>query len=149
MCAQRIATVTHPFEAFIVPPVAENLASLDDTNRCDYGLGNVRGFTIVDVNGATYTLSLYVQDDPQPRFTRTFPAAPKLKAAALQPTHVFTFTLAGELGRRYHVETSTNLLNWQPLASQTVNFPEGEEITDPLPTHSLQKFYRCWPDQQP
>ena len=35
MNTNRIASMTRPFEAFTVPPVAEGLASLPDTHRCD------------------------------------------------------------------------------------------------------------------
>ena len=72
MSSNRIVTIEHPFEAFIVPPVAESLASLSGTNRCDYGEGNIRGFLTVDVNGPEFTVSFLVQDNPSPRFTRTF-----------------------------------------------------------------------------
>jgi hypothetical protein len=146
MYTNRISSITHPFEAFIVPPVAENLAAVDNTNRCDFGLGNRRGFTTVDVNGAFYTVSLFIQDDPQPRFTRTFPVAPKLKSATPQHTNAFAFTLTGEPGRRYHIETSTDLLNWLPLFSQMLYFPGTEDLIDSQPNHPPQRFYRCWPD---
>lgn len=145
MYTNRIASITHPFEAFIVSPVAEGLASLPDTNRCDFGYGDVRGFTTVDVRGAAFTVSFHVQDEPAPRFTRTFSSAPALTSSVLQSNRQFQFTLNGEPGHRYRIESSANLTNWSALSTNTVSLPQGVEITDPMSTNLPQQFYRGSP----
>jgi hypothetical protein len=145
MDTNRIASITHPFEAFIVSAVAEGLASLPDTNRCDYGFGDVRGFATVDVHGPAFTVSFYVQDEPAPRFTWTFPSAPVLSSPALLPNRQFQFILNGELGHRYRIESSANLATWSALSTNTVDLPQGLEISDLMPTDSTSRFYRGSP----
>ncbi len=127
MQTNRIASITHPFEAFIVPPVAEGLASLSlsDTNRCDYGFGNLRGFATVDVQGPSFTLSFYVQDDPVPRWTRTFSSPPRLRSPALLPDGRIEFHLEGEPGRLYCIQSSTNLSIWEVLSTNALS-PAGD-----------------------
>jgi hypothetical protein len=91
MQTNRIASITHRFEAFIVSPVAEGLASLSDVSRCDYGFGDLRGFATVDVEGLSFTVSYYVQDDPLPRWTGTFSSVARLKSPVLLPDGRFKF----------------------------------------------------------
>jgi len=141
MYTNRISTVTHPFEAFIVPPVAENLASLDDTNRCDYGLGGIRGFTTVDVDGRYFTVSLYVQDTAEPVFTRSFPRRPVLRSAAVSPGQ-FQFFLEGEAGHSYCIERSADGREWAPWSTNTLFSAEGLVITDTLDAGAAQCLYR-------
>jgi hypothetical protein len=145
MYTNRISSITHPFEAFIVPPVAEELASLPDTNRCDYGFGDVRGFATVDVQGPAFTVSFHVQDEPAPRFSRTFSSAPVLSSPALQPNRQFQFILNGEPGHRYRIESSANLTHWSALCTNTVDLLQGVVISDPMSTNSPQRFYRGSP----
>jgi hypothetical protein len=145
MYTNRIATVAHPFEAFIVPPVAESLALLNDTNRCDSGQGSIRGFTTVDVSGPLFTVSNYVQDDTSPSFTRTFSSAASLRFPAFSPSGQFTFILNGEQGHRYQIEGSTNLTAWRVLCTNRVDGPQGVEITDPSSTNASAGFYRSKP----
>jgi hypothetical protein len=145
MNTNRIAAITHPFEAFIVSPVAEGLAALPDTNRCDYGFGDVRGFTTVDVNGPEFTVSFHVQDEAAPRFTRTFSTAPRLSRPAFQPNGQFQFMLNGEPGNRYRIESSTNLSTWTALSADTTPLTSSVEISDAAATNSPQRFYRCAP----
>ena len=145
MFTNRISTITHPFEAFIVPPVAEGLATLTDSNRCEYGEGNIRGFTTVDVSGPSFTISYYVQDNPTPRFTKTFSSVASLRSAAFSTNGQFKFNLNGPLGHRYRIESSTNLGDWQTLQTNTVLLPEGVEITERPATNSSKGFYRGRP----
>ncbi len=125
MFTNRIASITHPFEAFIVPPVAEGLASLSDTSRCDYGFGNLRGFATVDVQGPSFTVSFYVQDEPLPRWTRTFSSRPRLTSPALLPDGHFQCRLEGEPGRFYRIEASTDLSHWGPVTTNVLS-PTGD-----------------------
>jgi hypothetical protein len=142
MYTNRISTLTDAFEAFIVPPIAESLASLDDTNRCDYGLGDVRGFTAVDVDGPSFTVSLYVQDRKDPAFTRTFPRAPLLSSAVVNDAGQFMFHLQGEPGCRYRIEGSQDRTAWFSLSTNTVLSAQGNVITNLLDTNSPRQFYR-------
>lgn len=142
MYTNRIASITHPFEAFIVPPVAENLASLPDTNRCDYGFGDLRGFATVDVQGPSFTVSFCVQDEPVPRWTKTFPSAPSFESPALLSDGRLRFILGGEPGCRYVMEGSTNLTNWEPLSTNLVNEPGGVPITNSVLKDVQIQFYR-------
>jgi hypothetical protein len=143
MKTNRIASITHPFEAFIVPPVAEGLASLRDTNRCDFGFGELRGFSTVDVRDAVYTVSFYVQDDPVPRWTRTSSSAPSLKSPALLPDGRFTFILDGEPGYRYRTDGSSDLATWEPLSTNALQLPGGMAVTNPTPADGPMRFFRC------
>ena len=145
MYTNRIASITHPFAAFIVSPVAEGLASLPDTNRCDYGFGDVRGFTTVDVEGTAFTVSFHVQDEALPRFTRTFSSVSTQSSPAWSPSRQFQFTLAGETGHRYRVEATTNLADWEVLGTNTVSRPSGMTITDSFSTNNPRRFYRSTP----
>jgi hypothetical protein len=54
----------------------------------------------------------------------------------------FTLTLGGELGRRYGIEASTDLMEWTPLAELT-NSTGHVEFSDALPAGSSQRFYRA------
>ncbi len=139
----RIASITHPFEAFIVPPVAEGLASLADTSRCDYGFGDLRGFSTVDVQGPSFTVSFYVQDDPVPRWTRTFSSAPLLRSPAFLPDGRFRFTVDSEPGHRYRTETSSNLTVWTAIGTNQISVPGGLAITNPASGSTDRMFFRC------
>ncbi len=143
MYTNRMASITHPFEAFIVPPVAEGLASLPDTNRCDDGFGNLRGFMTVDVLGLSFTASFYVQDDPVPRWTRTFSSAAFLETPDLLPDGRFRFTLNGEAGRRNSTEVSSNLVTWESIETNAVGLPGGMAVTNPLQGGLSPRFFRC------
>jgi hypothetical protein len=145
MHTNRLASITHPFEAFIVPPVAEVLASLPDTNRCDYGFGNLRGFTTVDVQGLSFTVSFHVQDDPVPRWTRTFSCAVALKLPALLPDGQFKFTVESEPGHRYRTETSYDLATWETIGTNAVSLPGGLSVTNDGCAPVSQKYYGCMP----
>ncbi len=147
MYTNRIASITHPFEAFNVPPVAESLASLTDFNRCDAGLGNIRGFMTVDVDGPSYVISLYVQDEAGPRFSKTFPVPATLAPMTVQPNGSFQFLLLGEWGREYVIEVSTDFGDWMAYCTNTLKAPGGLVISDPTATNSLGRFYRCRPNR--
>jgi hypothetical protein len=64
----------------------------------------------------------------------------RLSAAHQNVTGQFTFTLGGELGRTYMIETSTNLTSWLTIGTVT-NFTGQGQFTDPSPA-GKQKFYR-------
>ncbi len=143
MTSNRIAGITHPFEAFIVPPVAEGLASLPDTNRCDYGVGDIRGFTTVDVDGPYYTVQLYVQDDPVPRFRKTFPIVPKLQITGTPTNGVLKFCLSGEPSRTYRIEVSSNCVDWVPLSTNVITSSTSVIVSERVRTNAGPRFYRC------
>lgn len=142
MYTNRIARITHPFEAFIVPAVAENIGYLDDTNRCDYGMGGVRGFITVDVDGPSFTVSLHVQGRAEPVFTKGFPLPPLLRSPASR-TQEFQFYLDGELGRSYRIEKSANGMDWIPIRTNIIFSAQAQAITEPLDRNAPQQFYRC------
>jgi hypothetical protein len=141
----RLALITHPFEAFTVPPVAEGLASLPDTNRCDHGFGDLRGFTTVDVQGPSFTVSFYVQGDPIPRWTRTFSCVAALKWPALMPDGQFKFTVESEPGHRYRTETSKDLTAWEAVGTNAVSLPDGLNVTNGGAGFGSKQFFRCVP----
>lgn len=53
----------------------------------------------------------------------------------------FGFTVSGCPGQNMVVETSTNLLTWQPLATNVLG-PSPLTFRDPVPTTAGQRFYR-------
>ncbi len=59
--------------------------------------------------------------------TETDPA-PRLEAGAVRPTNAFAFALFGDPGRRYRIQSSTNLANWHPLTE----FPSPPGSFDPV-----------------
>jgi hypothetical protein len=143
--SNRLAGVTHPFEAFITAACGESSYATVDTSRCEFGLPGVRGFSTVDVSGPSFTVAFYAQGDPLPRFTRTFRAGTWLNSPALTANGRFKFTLMGEPGSRYLIEASTDLGGWTVLSTNTVNSPTGTEIQELTPTNSPRQFYRCRP----
>jgi hypothetical protein len=143
MFTNRIASITHPFEGFNIPPVAESLAAITNMNRCEYGFGNLRGFATVDVQGSSYTFSFYVQDDPSPRWTKTFSHGMTLQSPSLLRGGDFRFNLEGEAGFRYRTESSTNLLDWQVIRSIDLRSPTDVPVTITAPSGAVQQFYRC------
>jgi hypothetical protein len=143
MQTNRIAFITDPFEAFIVPPVAESLASISDTSRCDYGLGDVRGFATVDVQGLSFTVSFFVQDDPVPRWTRTFSPMARLKSPVLLPDGRFKFLLEGEPGQLYRTESSTNLSVWEAVSTNAVSATGDAMVTNAFRGSMSRQFHRA------
>ncbi len=143
MYTNRIPELTNPFEAFIVPPVAEDLAFLDDTNRVEFGVPLVRGFVTVDVDGPEFTVSLHVQDEPGARCSRTFPAPGRLTSPTFQSSGEFTCTVVGDPGRRYQVEATTNYLQWVAVGSTNVESWAGVPFKDPQAGDASRRFYRA------
>jgi hypothetical protein len=56
----------------------------------------------------------------------------------------FQFTLAGETGRTYVVETSTNLAGWTPWLTVT-NLSPPRSLLDAAISNAPQRFYRARP----
>jgi hypothetical protein len=54
----------------------------------------------------------------------------------------FRFTLGGELGSKYEIDGSSNLVNWVPLVTLT-NSAGVIQFTDPSATNGLFRFYRA------
>jgi hypothetical protein len=50
-------------------------------------------------------------------------------------------TVQGELGANYTIETSSDLVDWQPLVT-LFNNPQNWQFTDPTATGVSQRFYR-------
>jgi uncharacterized delta-60 repeat protein len=67
--------------------------------------------------------------------------APSLSNARIQSNH-FSFQLSGQSNQVIVIETSTNLKNWLPLATDT--FATGPlSFADPAPASSRMRFYRA------
>jgi hypothetical protein len=55
----------------------------------------------------------------------------------------FSFTLAGAPQGTYIIEASTNLMLWQPVATNTLPVNGVLQIGDPLGTAFSRRYYRA------
>ena len=65
-----------------------------------------------------------------------------LAAGPLNPGGPFDFLLKGEPGGTYQIEVSTNLLNWTPISTNTLN-TGTLMFHDPRTPVVKQRFYRA------
>jgi hypothetical protein len=79
MDSTRVSSITHPYEEFISSPSAGYLSYYKYlyANRIDYayplGTGaKDQGFAAIDVNGSSFTFSIYVSGTTSPVWTKTF-----------------------------------------------------------------------------
>jgi uncharacterized delta-60 repeat protein len=99
------------------------------------------GFTAI--NGVTrYRIArLNANGSVDPLFHNGGLPLPILSNARIQSNH-FAFQLSGQSNQVVVVETSTNLKNWLPLATNT--FASGAlPFTDPVPATLRTRFYRA------
>jgi uncharacterized delta-60 repeat protein len=99
------------------------------------------GFT--SVNGVTrYRIArLNANGSVDPLFYNGGPPPPILSNARIQSNH-FAFQLTGQSNQVVVIETSTNLMNWLSLATNTL----GSSLlpfTDPTPAALRTRFYRA------
>ncbi len=71
------------------------------------------------------------------------PPQPFYLAVQPVPGGLFLLTLAGEPGRRYRIETSTNFVDWT-YWTEVVLFGETTQLGDALSGDTPQRFYRAW-----
>jgi uncharacterized delta-60 repeat protein len=99
------------------------------------------GFTAI--NGVTrYRIArLNADGSVDPVFHNGGPPPPILSNARIQSNH-FAFQLSGQSNQVIVIETSTNLMNWQPLATNRFG---GSPLpfSDPAPPTSRIRFYRA------
>ena len=101
------------------------------------------GGVFTSVNGITrYRIArLNANGSVDPLFHNGGLPPPLLSNARIQSNH-FAFQLAGQSNQVVVVETSTNLKNWLPLATNT--FGIGPlPFTDPAPASLRMRFYRA------
>jgi hypothetical protein len=53
--------------------------------------------------------------------------------------------LNGELGRRYLIQASTNLVDWEAISTSTIPTGGSMLIVDPTAAGKPQRFYRALP----
>ena len=70
------------------------------------------------------------------------PASPRITVLTRPPGGIVQITLTGSTGDVYRALASTNLLNWQPIATVT-NFSGTVQFSDTEATNLSQRFYRC------
>jgi uncharacterized delta-60 repeat protein len=99
------------------------------------------GFT--SVNGVTrYRIArLSANGSVDPLFHNGGPAPPLLSNARIQSNH-FAFQLSAQSNQVVVIETSTNLINWLPLATNTFS-SSALPFSDPSPANSRMRFYRA------
>ncbi len=79
---------------------------------------------------------------PSPSITLLIVPAPafSLKAGAARTDGKFAFTLNGISGQTYIIQSSTNLLNWSPVSTNTLANAQTQLL---LPASSAHQFYRA------
>jgi hypothetical protein len=65
---------------------------------------------------------------------------PSLQPGAVSSTNTFSFLLNGQMNQRYAILTSSNLLNWQSVQTNTLASSPAQII---LPATNLATFYRA------
>ncbi len=96
-----------------------------------------------DAGGALSPLTLTM--DQSRVITATFSRRPRVDAVNCLGeirTTPFVLSIAGELGERYEVQCSTDLMGWSPLATVT-NALGTAQWSDANGTNAAQRFYRA------
>jgi hypothetical protein len=57
--------------------------------------------------------------------------------------HVFKFSFQTWSNTSWRIDASTNLMNWQPLVTNTAGAGGSLQVTDLLATNFLRRFYRA------
>jgi hypothetical protein len=70
-------------------------------------------------------------------------ASPQLSAPQKLSGGGFAFTLAGSPSTAYWIQTSTDLMSWQTLATNTLPAGGSMQVTDPSGLGAGRKFYRA------
>ena len=68
------------------------------------------------------------------------PAPPVLSASSMTSSNTFAFTLNGEVGRRYLVQYSGDLLTWYPISTNTLTVGSSNLF---FPVPDAARFYRA------
>ena len=69
--------------------------------------------------------------------------APTITAVAAQPgSGLFVLQLSGYSGQSYYLETSTNLVNWTPVSTNTLTY-SSRTITNAVTSGSCRLFWRA------
>jgi hypothetical protein len=74
--------------------------------------------------------------------TVTPPGQPSLLSNSLNVNRQMQFTLAGDSGVTFSIETSTDLRTWTVLTNM-LNLTGNIQFTDPNPADGLARFYRA------
>ena len=64
------------------------------------------------------------------------------KRLSWRDVNTFQVSLSGELGGRFKIDQTDDLVLWTPLATLT-NFYGTAQFTDPSPTNRTHRFYRA------
>jgi len=101
------------------------------------------GGEFASINGVTrYRIArLNANGSVDPLFHNGGPPPPTLSNARIQSNH-FAFQLSGQSNQVIVIEASTNLMNWQPLATNRFG-TSPLPFSDPAPAISRIRFYRA------
>lgn len=100
----------------------------------------------------TNLISVKVTDNSAPPLSATNsftiiilpPTSPALIVSnALLNSHGFKFSFQTGSNTTWRIDASTNLLNWQPLLTNTAGTSGTLQVTDLLATNFMQRFYRA------
>src|SRR5262249_5666788 len=99
------------------------------------------GFT--SINGVIrYRIArLNADGSVDPLFHNGGPPPPLLSNARIQSNH-FVFQLSGQSNQVVVIESSTNLMNWLPLATNRIS-SSPLPFNDPAPATLRMRFYRA------
>jgi hypothetical protein len=105
------------------------------------GTNTLRAYAVDASGNFSTTSTVQVYDVEQDLSTNTVAAASTVAAVLESPAYtkgVYAFEVTGEAGFKYVVEASTNLVNWDPVLTNTAPFT----FVDPLASQFNQRFYR-------
>ena len=68
---------------------------------------------------------------------------PEMTIAHVAESPAPILTLTGVVGYTYIIETSTDLINWTPMAAVTLDTATAALLNDPAGMASTQRFYRA------
>ncbi|HWX21313.1 MAG TPA: glycoside hydrolase family 44 protein [Candidatus Binatia bacterium] len=129
---------------------ASATATVTITNRLLNGSGQVwqltSANTITRLSDISFTANVFSNTLPPQSITLfvlpagVLPPPPQLQAGAMSPTNTFDLWLYGTAGQRYVILSSSNLVNWVPVQTNTLSSSSWHLV---LPaTNGPRSFYR-------
>ena len=71
-----------------------------------------------------------------------FSRAPEFSQVSIQPGGIIRLSLKGRTGQNLSLQSSTNLLTWEPLDT-VINWPGSNTLSYPMPASGGRRFYRA------
>lgn len=125
--------------------VAGSADGMGSTARFHFGV-NINnsgggGYVVVDPAG-----NLYVPDFGNYTIRKGYPPLVMTSSGPGLGSNggPFAFTLTGPSGQSVVVESSSDLVNWLPIWTNTLTFPEALTFRDPQNSVDLNRFYRAF-----